>query len=703
MSLHPDILRHLVILFVLIGKSLSLRDRNSCFAHNVNSVFEYSIKLTGEASKNKILDRFNIYFLGQAMQEKFYQDLKWNLLDNIHVGRQILFINNTLDLVLSQAYVLKFTRRIFNIVVVSSEIQEVPDIPKYRLRNEHHYYIFHQLMNYQDSLLNKVFKLKFKVEIQVPSDYPNSPLRLTSMCFFCSSGYPALVSVPPSEILEQVFEDYATNLNGTTLNVTATKGIHRAMDYEELENGTVVFAGGYVHRIFFSLKEKFGFKYKFTLSRGFGHKSPNGTFNGVIGALQSGKFDYAMEAGSNSDRYAVVEYLPLVAYETLSFLTRIPTHEPKIELVFEPFKLETWFALFCTMLLLAVVFGVLAVASSKLVGKSNVHIREHLQMGLEFTVTTILEQGYEGSLLDSGIQLLRMLATAWLLSLIVLGTAYKAKLTTLMAYPALEAVPSTFDELADSDYTVFLHELGGLPELVFKTATNPKLVQIRRRLKVQKSLHNCIEETVKIRAACVALGFNSMFMASKNFSNIDGKVMIRKAPHTLLSFMHAAPLMKKGQPFARHFAKTVHTLNAMGLTSKFILDEEDAQLRKGKRWAKERTQSEKWRLREPDGPQPIKLVEVLGVIIVYTVMVCICSIAFATEKMQYRLGGSLRRLSVASNDKALRKWRTRATWLSVFRVDCKSKPYKKEHDAGSITEETSISPRIPKVVVEESS
>ena len=424
-------------------------------------------------------------------------------------------------------------------------------------------------------------------------------------------------------------------MNGTVLNVTSTRGTARSTSYKDNPDGRVTFSGGYTHEIFNCLRQKYGFKFNFKLSKGFGLKFPNGSFTGVVGALLDG-YDYAMEAGWNWDRFQVIDFLPACTFESLTFLTAIPHSQPQWDLVRRPFAPVTWLAVAITSMVLSIFLTFDLSFASSWSGENRFPSLN--LVGIEIIGRSILEQS-SGVVEHSTLQSLRILSAGWLLGLIVLGTLYKAKLTTLMAYPFMTSVPSDFEQLADSDYKVYLHDLGGLPEITFSSTTNPKLIHLRKRFIKEKSLFKCIAATIsEHRTACITLGLNGAFEAVRNFSNIYGKVMVRKAPTKRFLFLPGGGVLRRGQPFFHQFSKTVHWMIDSGLVYKFQKNEDFKMKLRGSRWSKERVRFEEWR--GPDeaekGPVAINFHDVAGVVGVSGIFMVACSFLFGFEHVIFR-------------------------------------------------------------------
>ena len=330
--------------------------------------------------------------------------------------------------------------------------------------NVHSFYILHQLKQKQP-LLKSFSNLKHKIEVTVTQ---GGDLSLSALYTYCNGGSPSLVSINFDTKVRSIFMHYTNHLNGSTLKVTSALGNLRGSNYRVFENFSVEFIGGYGHQILTALQQKFGCNYVFKPNTGYGIKSADGRFDGVVGGLQRGEFDYAIDAGFNVERFEVTEFLPPVIFESLTFLVGLPLMKPKRNLVATPFHPKAW----AVILLLAVGFSVILGSFPAILLKAEgrdgkKHYLRHILRSLLFASSSLLDEPQGASYFKSRFLSKKLLAASWLLTSIVLGTAYTARLTTLMTFPEAETVPTNLDELAATDYNMYLHQIGGMPEFMW--------------------------------------------------------------------------------------------------------------------------------------------------------------------------------------------------------------------------------------------
>src|ERR1051325_4156581 len=86
---------------------------------------------------------------------------------------------------------------------------------------------------------------------------------------------------------------------------------------------------------------------------------------------------------------------------------------------------------------------------------------------------------------------LRIFTIFWLLFALLIGTAYRSKLVTFLAFPDIEEPPKTFEELANSNYHIGLQYIKGAAYQVFKNSKNPTYVKIFQRMSLEESDVEC--------------------------------------------------------------------------------------------------------------------------------------------------------------------------------------------------------------------
>ena len=427
-----------------------------------------------------------------------------------------------------------------------------------------------------------------------------------------------------------LFPDFSSNMNGTILSIVSSKGLERSISFQEAANGTIELQGGFSNSILRCLQRKYNFSYKVGLRNGFGKKLQNGTFTGIVGALQSEEAEYTMDIGSSTDRFQTVTFLPMTVYAGAVFFTRIPSQVTDWNLVHRPFEMALW------ILLLFCISGVgfveiMLVVIARFVRKDSCDISYKNAYGksVGYLLRHLLEQSEEDPM-SGRYKALKAVGTAWVFSAVIISTAYKAKLTTLRSYAPEEDVPRNFEELANSNYKIILHHVGGIFLKGFETSTNLVLQRVAKRLVLEKSLLKCFQLAVTSNAACVTMNINGVFAGYKNFSSVNGELMLRMSDDQSFPLL-GGPATKKGAIFSNGFSKTIRQMFDMGLVRRFQDSEDNTQRHNGKLWAKGLAERESWRQGQHEGPQPIVISELLVLYLVVSTLSATSALVFIGE------------------------------------------------------------------------
>jgi hypothetical protein len=114
------------------------------------------------------------------------------------------------------------------------------------------------------------------------------------------------------------------------------------------------------------------------------------------------------------------------------------------EAIFWPFNFVLWMYLLGSMIALILCMSLMSKLLRRIGGKKRTWT------AAEFILGTFLEQSFD---LPERVPL-RIITTVWLAFALVMGTGYRSKLVTALAFPVINKPPETFKELADSGYKV---------------------------------------------------------------------------------------------------------------------------------------------------------------------------------------------------------------------------------------------------------
>ena len=491
---------------------------------------------------------------------------------------------------------------------------------------DHTFYLFHQISAGSVLLTSdRVSQLKFKAELVLTRPGLRTSGYHVSVWTVSFYSYGEQLIEVKSLRFAEIFRDLTVDMNGTVLSVVSSLGVERSMKFtKDPSTGNYSLAGGFANKIFSTLQRKYNFAYDLQVF-------PN--FKPVLGLLQSGEADYTMQCGMTPDRHKFVHYLPVPSFSSLVFFTKQPSHVIDWALIRKPFEPSLW-----SIVLLAAA------------GTVTVHLLVvrflHLRQGgyyrsVGYVLRPLLEQGINDNYWMNFVTL-EIVTVFWLFATIIVCTAYKAKLTMLRSHSPEEEVPNSYEELAHSDYGVYLHFLGGMFYKMLKSARNPVIQKISERLQPEKSLENCLNFVLKEKSACIAMDSNGAFKGYGYFSDPNGQLLIRKSVDRSFQAL-GAPAVRKNALFATGFAKTVRILLDMGLVVKFQQEEDRMEKTQGKLRGKNVEQIERLGLTrdDGDGPKAITLEEFLVLIFIIAFLAVSSALILLVELMVFKSARSL--------------------------------------------------------------
>ncbi|GFR27786.1 uncharacterized protein TNCT_218731 [Trichonephila clavata] len=200
--------------------------------------------------------------------------------------------------------------------------------------------------------------------------------------------------------------------------------------------GDKIVADGLEGKLLNCLAEKLNFEYEVILSpdNQWGSRSENGTWNGIVGLVQSGKADFAMPAvGITEERMEDIDFtLPYELLEKL-FATKEPGEMPKITAFTYPFTRNVWILYVLMTLAAAVLFQRMVFKNATLLGSFLSVLGSIVSQAME----NIRETPWR-----------RVLLGLWLSIATVMPFLYNINFLSFLTMPEKMPFPKTFEELS---------------------------------------------------------------------------------------------------------------------------------------------------------------------------------------------------------------------------------------------------------------
>ncbi|XP_021959708.1 glutamate receptor ionotropic, delta-1 [Folsomia candida] len=401
-------------------------------------------------------------------------------------------------------------------------------------------------------LLSDFFPAKTKYKLGL-SFTPSSDLVVRSVCFFCAEGLPQIVDFPPEGPPSfNYFPNFVLNLMGKTLRISfpAVKArIEATPPYKGVNNAN----RGMLKTLFDQyLMVKLNFTYNMFLSTGGGGTGlelPNGTWIGTVGDVVSGKADMAIMTGNTNKRNQQVSFTK--SFFDVSYLHFITTNGVRI---FSPatllwsFDLLMWTCIGASTLGAFIVFKLIT-KSMTVLGMDGGERMTFAHRGIISKESWRIEHQIFfviNSYLDQDCVLptytpLRCFVAMWLFFVLIVTTVYRSKMVSLLAFPVLEKIPTTFEELVESDYTVGFIKHGDGAYNTMKASTDPVYVKLVKDMEIITGVGlECLENVVEKKYACLAFTISTLYLLYGNLSDSDTRKLMYSPEKTYVVFLGAA-------------------------------------------------------------------------------------------------------------------------------------------------------------------
>lgn len=125
-------------------------------------------------------------------------------------------------------------------------------------------------------------------------------------------------------------------------------------------------------------------------------------------------------------------------------------------------------------------------------------------------------------------------------------------MVSLLAFPVLEELPLTFEELVSSDYQVGFIKHGDSAYNTLKASTDPVYVTLLQHMEIITGNGlECLERAVAKKYACIAYAFSTVYLKARNLSDSDTRKLVFAPESTYNIYMglvlEAGSIYKEGE------------------------------------------------------------------------------------------------------------------------------------------------------------
>ena len=308
-----------------------------------------------------------------------------------------------------------------------------------------------------------------------------------------SAGNTEIIRKPPAPGL---VKNYKTRI----INGVHLKGSTFVAPYMLRLNSAGEPSGGMYHVMFQTVSRYYNFTYDLYAvpGRATGQMFVNGTWTDLMADILYNGKDFIGLTSPEESRHGLIDMTSYKFAASLVFYGRRPLTHISWASITYPFTPAVWLFLF-----IAFVVIVTVIYCEQLLSKSVSGILDSEPLFNAFMIpfTALVDQ-------DHGIpRSARTISMIWLLSVLVLGTAYKEQLFGYLTYPQPESTPQTFKQLhRQKNYRIFFHYLASTPSIYFEHTENPWHRALASRFERIPNGQECMMKVVLVEnSVCMGL------------------------------------------------------------------------------------------------------------------------------------------------------------------------------------------------------
>ncbi|OXA57313.1 Glutamate receptor 1 [Folsomia candida] len=267
------------------------------------------------------------------------------------------------------------------------------------------------------------------------------------------------------------------------------------------------------------------------------------------------------------ERTRVVDFSSPAAYEFLTFITATPRPHFSWRAVYHPLQGEVWAFLGSCCVIIVTAF--LLVLTIKFEKRPRHRKKVGFPATIRFVYSALLEQGDGTGIPSLTLSDVRLLASFWLLFVVIIQTGYKSKLTTSLAFPNLKIPPSTYESLAQAGYSIFAQKSGAISGIA-KSTTNPTFVKLFNSV-VFKGELECLKEVIHTQdSACISFSTLPEYLAQRYVSDSSGNLPFIKATSASAYFIRIGLITKKRTVWKSEMDKYLEQIMDSGLSGRLV-------------------------------------------------------------------------------------------------------------------------------------
>ncbi|CAL8103760.1 unnamed protein product [Orchesella dallaii] len=454
------------------------------------------------------------------------------------------------------------------------------------------------VLPFLDSRIVQTIKYKIIVPINKPirSNEASSTFvnAFTPSCIFCYeigvhpqyfTSELTTLKMSSSLPLSKIFPDITLNGNLYTLRVTSPIKYPFLVELEKVGNHHPPrwnCKRGIFAYILNALTPHFNFTYKiFPSSNGdTGKPLGNGSWSGVIGDILNERAHIGVSTTYSPVRYQSVSFTNAFEYIWVTFMVGQPQKSYSWKAMLWPFQKELWFSILISLGLVILTFKFIERIETNM---NQRYEKEYKLSILEFSFTLIgKEIQYPNSTSA------RLLLCIWLLSSLLINSAYLSKIVELLAFPVYQRQPKSFRELIDPKlkFQFGMDLSGGALMTHFESSSNPVLKNLLERILPPKKAVDCFNTSLRKNFACIAWRGTADYVAYRNLTLVHGKSPLIAADDDKTLFVPQGLVLQRNSILKPVFDRYLEMLMDSGQSFKWTMDDLEELNREKIKWQK---------------------------------------------------------------------------------------------------------------------
>ncbi|XP_068223246.1 ionotropic receptor 21a-like [Palaemon carinicauda] len=371
-----------------------------------------------------------------------------------------------------------------------------------------------------------------------------------------------------SGISDEIFPDKIANFHGVPLTVV-TFEFPPSIIYRKGQNGELLFRFGWEIAIVEALSRVFNFSIIYTEPPSgelWGTKLPNGSWNGMVALMGSGKGDIGIAnifVTGDLGRREFQEFSTPFTGVRSCFLTRMEPPLPKWQSLGLPFKLETWVAIFAGFFITGPMLHLLSISGSR-----RGYERSNLQSVIFSTFYAVgAHFRHPNHLLPTHASSRIFVASLWIYA-ILLTTGYSSNLTAFLTISRQPSSMETFKELFESRRQI--HELVYFFQSQMADSENKYLRALAERFEYLKTLAD-IKKKVLNGEGVMIQSQSYLEYTSAQLTTPQGRPLVRIMKECFLPYS-VALAYQSNAPLKAKFDTAITWMFESGLERRWFFD-----------------------------------------------------------------------------------------------------------------------------------